>query len=149
VAAGHGPGAVAQVAANLAQKGNPWGADEPDLIAVSGAKPARDVLVYFGAAARVHRPETMRALSKLLTRAGVTFSVLADERDPGLLLHQLGDTQAGAAAASALFGKIARSGVRIVVTPDTDAYRTFKGGFGEVEPLAGPEIWHASEFLAK
>jgi Fe-S oxidoreductase len=121
---------------------------EPDLVALTGANARSHVLVYFGSAARIRRPAAVRALATVLKAAGVGFSVLADESDPGLLLYQLGETDAAAIAAKELAAKITRSGARTVVTPDADAYRTLKVGFGHVPQLSGPTVWHASEFLA-
>lgn len=149
VAAGQAPNAVAQVKANIERTGNPWGEEEPDLFALTGAAAKARTLVYFGPAARVRRPATVRALVALLNKAGVSFSVLADEGDPGLLLQQLGETEAGTASAKALAGKIARSGVQTVLTPDAEAYQILKVGFGALSPLSGPTVRHTSEFLAQ
>ena len=149
IAAGQAPEAVAQVRDNIEKTGNPWGEQEPDLSALTGAKPREDVLVYFGPAARIRRPQSVGALAALLRRADVRFSVLCDEGDSGLLLYQLGDTEAGAGAARVLARKITQSGARTVVTSDADAYRTLKIGFGEVSPMSGSTVLHASECLAK
>jgi Fe-S oxidoreductase len=149
VAAGQAPPAVRQAVDNIEKTGNPWGEQEPDLRALTQAKLQQDVLVYFGSTARIRRLSTVKALTTLLNEAGVSFSVLADEGDPGLLLHQLGEAGKGAAAAKALAGKLRESGARTIITPDADAYQTFKVGFGERPPLSGIEILHASEFLGQ
>jgi Fe-S oxidoreductase len=149
VAAGRAPEAVGRVKANIEKTGNPWGEKEPDMFGLTGAKQQGNVLVYFGPTARVRRPAVVKALVALLKKAGVGFSVLADESDPGLLLHQLGEAEAGAAAATALAGKIAKSGARTVVTPDAEAYQTLKVGFGEVSALSGPTVRHSSELLVE
>lgn len=148
VLAAQAPEAVARVKANIQKVGNPWGKDEPDLLPLVGAKAQRDVLVYFGPSARVQRPAVLTALTGLLKAAGVGFSVMRDEGDPGLLLYQLGETEAGAQAAKALERKIAASGARTVITPDADAYRTLKVGFGEAMPLTTVKVQHTSELLA-
>jgi Fe-S oxidoreductase len=146
-ATGHAPKAVEHVKANIQQTGNPWGEREPDLLAMTASKRRADVLVYFGPTARIRRPAAINALTRLLVKAGVAFSVLAEEGDAGLLLHQLGEADAGATAATALASKIAKSGARTVVTPDAGAFQAFKQGFGDVPPLSGLEIRHSSEFL--
>jgi Fe-S oxidoreductase len=149
IAAGQAPDAVQEVKNNIETTGNPWGVEEPDLLALTGAKPQREVLVYFGPTARIRRPTALQSLVALLDRAGVRFSILGDESDPGLLLYQLGETEAGAAAATALALKIARFGARTVLTPDAEAYQTLKVGFGSVPPLSGAAVRHTSEFLAE
>jgi Fe-S oxidoreductase len=149
VTAGEAPKAVASVRRNVEETGNPWGEEEADLVSLKGAKPQRDVLVYFGPTARVRRQQVVTALATLFKRMNIKFSVLADENDPGLLLYQLGELDAGVAAAKSLAQKIARSGARIVVTPDADAYQTLKIGFGGVAPLSQIEVLHSSEFLLK
>src|SRR5262249_16960686 len=126
VGAGRAPDAVARVKGNIEEKGNPWGQEEPDLAAMTGAKPQRDVLVCFGSAARIRRPGSVTALTKLLNAADVGFSVLHEESDPGLLLYQLGEPEAGESAARGLSSRIGRSGAKHVVTPDADVYRTLK-----------------------
>jgi len=149
VAAGQAPAAVTQLKSNIAKTGNPWGGKEPDLAALEGVKPRSEVLVYFGPAARIRRPAAMTALAALLNKAGVDFSVLAEEGDPGLLLYTLGEVEAAAAAAQAVAEKIRRSGARTVVTPDAETYRTLKVGFGAVPALSGPAVQHSAEFLAE
>jgi Fe-S oxidoreductase len=146
VAAGKAPHAVAQIKANIQRTGNPWGEPEPDPGVLSGAGSSTEVLVYFGSAARIRRPNTVTALSTLLNTAGVAFSVLAEEGDPGLLQYQLGDEEAAMASASVLSAKIASSGARTVVTPDADAYRVLKAGIADVPPIAAA-VLHSSELL--
>jgi len=148
VAAGRAPEAVEHVKSNILQTGNPWGKSEPDLSSLPGVSTRSDVLVYFGSAARVTRPAVLSALANLLKTAGVRFSVLRDEGDPGLLLYQLGDTDAGEQAAGALARKVSESGAKTVITPDADAYRTMKVGFGDVTPST-VNIQHTSEFLSQ
>jgi Fe-S oxidoreductase len=149
VAADQAPPAVAQVKANINKTGNPWGELEPDLQALTQAKPGREVLVYFGPAARIKRPGVIGSLKTILEKGGIGFSVLDEESDPGLLLHHLGEQEAGAAASRELAHKIRGVGVRTIVTPDAEAYQAFKVGFGEQPPLTGVEILHTSEFLGK
>ena len=151
VRAGAAPVSVARTKKNLKEHGNPWGTAESDLGARVGLKgrPAGtpQVLLYFGATARVHRPGAIDALLRLVRKAGVAFTYLPEEGDPGLLLHQLGEVEAAGEAASALGRKIEESHAARVVTADADAYRALKAGFGNVPPLAGAAVQHASEFL--
>jgi Fe-S oxidoreductase len=149
VAANRAPPAVALVKAHIKKVGNPWGESEPDLRALTGANLEQEVLVYFGPTARIKRPGVISALNVILDKAGIGFSVLDEEGDPGLLLHQLGEQEAGAAAAGELAEKIRRSGARTVVTPDAEAYQALKVGFGGRPAHVGAEILHTSEFLAK
>lgn len=145
VAEGVAPASVAAVRENIATKGNPWGEKEPDVRKLTGAGKGK-TLVYVGSAARVRRPDSARALGKLLNKAGVSFSVLDEEGDPGLLLYQLGESDAASAAASRLATAIKKSGAKTVVTADADAYRALKAGFGDVK-AASVEVRHASEVL--
>ncbi len=149
VAAGAAPDWVLEVRQNVEQRGNPWGGEESDLSVLSGAQAGEDLLVYFGPAARIRRPATVKAFSSLLKAAEVRFSVLRDEGDPGLLLYQLGDSEAATRSANRLAEQIHRSGARRVVTPDADAYRVLKTGFGEVKPLSDQIVQHGSELLAQ
>jgi len=147
VAEGRAPAAVARVKANIEKTGNPWGESEPDLVALTGASPQKEVLVYFGPAARIQRPKSVSALASLLTAAEVHFSVLRQEPDSGLLLYQLGESEAATAVAQTLGRSILESGARTVVTSDAEAYRTLKVGFGDVPPLSAVEVRHTSELL--
>jgi Fe-S oxidoreductase len=149
VAAGHAPAAVAKVKTHLETTGNPWGEEEPDLRALPGAKPHAEVLVYFGASARIRRPGNLHAMATLMKKVSTSFAVLAEEGDPGLLLHELGEAEAGAAAARTLAKKVAASGARVIVTADAEAYRTFKTGVGTTPPLSNITVLHAAEFLAQ
>jgi Fe-S oxidoreductase len=149
VAANQAPPTVAQVKANVQKTGNPWAEAEPDLQALTQAQVGREVLVYFGPAARIKRPVVITALCAILEKGGIGFSVLDEEGDPGLLLHQLGEQEAGAAAARELVEKIRGSGARTIITPDAEAYQALKVGFGERPPLTDVEILHTSEFLVK
>jgi len=149
VAAGRAPAAVAQVKSNIEETGNPWGQVEPDLSALPGVGARGDVLVYFGPMARVRRPGVMNALAGLLRVGGVRFSVLRDEGDPGLLLYQLGEIDAGEQAAKVLARKIAECDTATVITPDADAYRAMKVGFGNVAGLSAVKVQHTSEFLSQ
>ncbi len=149
VQAGAAPEAAAKVKANLEKAGNPWGEAEPDLAALAGAKAGSkaDLVLFFGPAARVRRPSVVKALGKLLGRAGAAFATLAGEGDSGLLLYQLGYAEAAHAAARALEEKIAKSGAKTVVTPDADGYRTLKSGFGDYAGAKGLNVLHAAECL--
>ena len=149
VAAGYAPPTVSRVKANIAATGNPWGEPEPDLRALSGGGSRQNVLLYFGPTARIKRVGVIQALNRILEKLGIGFSVLNDERDPGLLLHQLGEWESGAAAAQVLAERIVRSGADTLITPDAEAYQTFKVGFGETPALAGPAVLQVSEFLEK
>lgn len=147
VLAGRAPAMVRAVRDNIDKTGNPWGETEPDLVALTGARPQSDLLVYFGPAARIRRPGSVTALAGLFKAAEVAFSVLRCERDPGLLLYQLGEAEAGMEAARALACQIAQSGAKMIVTPDADAYRTLKMGLANVAPLSGLDVRHTSELL--
>jgi Fe-S oxidoreductase len=149
VASGRAPAVVLQVRRNIEARGNPWGESEPDLRGLPGARDRAEVLLYFGSTARVRRPGVVTGLAKAFRTAGMDFTVLADEGDPGLLLYELGESEAAAAAASALTGKIAGSGARTLVTPDAETYRALKSGFGPVAALTGVAVRHSSELLAE
>jgi Fe-S oxidoreductase len=149
VAANLAPTTVARVKANIKKVGNPWGEPEPDLRTLTRAKLKQEVLVYFGPTARIKRPGVIGALKVIFEKGGIGYSVLDEEGDPGLLLHQLGEQEAGIAAVKELAEKIRRSGVRTIVTPDAESYQALKVGFGERPPIAGVEVLHAAEFLTK
>jgi Fe-S oxidoreductase len=149
VKAGAAPGAVAEVRANVEKTGNPWGVAEPDLAKLAGASKGAATLVYFGPAARVKHPLAVAALSKLLRKAGVAFSVLPDEGDPGLVLYQLGEAEAAGAAARALQLKIEKSGAKEVVVQDADAARVLGAGFEDYPGLPKTiAVRPAAELLA-
>jgi Fe-S oxidoreductase len=147
VAAGAAPSVVSQVKSNIERTGNPWAETEPALSALTGARARSEVLVYFGPTARIKRPSAITALTTVLRKAEVEYSILPSEGDPGLLLYELGHPEAAISAAGTLARKITDSGARTVVTPDAEAYRTLKSGFGGVSPLQDIKVHHASEFL--
>lgn len=149
VLAGAAPHAVAQVRTNIERTGNAWGEDEPQLDTMTGAKLQQEVLLYFGPAARIRRRTVVDAVATIFRKLRIDFSVLAAEGDPGLLLYQLGEIEAGEAATRALVEKIARAGARTVVTPDADAYRALKMGVGRSPGLAGISVAHISEYLVQ
>ena len=150
VKAGAAPPPVGMLRSAIEKTGNPWGKKEPDLAKLTGAAANADLLVYFGPAARVQRPSAAEALGKLLNKAGVSFMVLKDEGDPGVMLYQLGENEAANTAAAGLLKKIETSGAKKVVTADADAFRMLKSGFGEV--AGGPksvEVVHAADLLSE
>jgi Fe-S oxidoreductase len=150
VQAGAAPESVAQVRRNIETFGNPWGETEPDLRALVGAEsaPSPEVLVYFGATARVQRPNVVRSMVRLLRQAGISFAYLSNEGDPGLLLYQLGEIEAAQDAARRLQEKLQERGITRIVTPDAESYRVFKVGFRDYPGLGpGWEVQHVSELL--
>jgi len=146
VAAGASPRSVNAVCSNVERCGNPWGLEEPDLLSLSGATSRAELLVYFGATARLKRRSVVLGLSLLLRSSGVPFTVLRNEGDPGLLLYQLGHVDAGISAATQLRERIAQSGAKTVITPDADAYRSLKAGFDRVAPVT-LQIRHSVDLL--
>jgi Fe-S oxidoreductase len=148
-AANLAPPAVGRVKAGITETGNPWGEAERDWQALTNARHGQKLLIYFGSTARVKRPGVIGALARILDKLDVGYSVLEEEADPGLLLYQLGERQAGEAAAKEFIEKIRSSGAQTVVTPDAEAYQMLKSGLGGQIPLHDREILHSSEFIER
>jgi Fe-S oxidoreductase len=151
-AAGWAPASAREVLANFNATGSPFPSQDssnPSLAALAGeSKKGAPVLLYFGSAARCRRTAVVRSLASLLRGAGVEFQVLADERDTGLLLYQLGYHNEARAAAARLEAGLRHSGATTLVTPDADAFRALATGFGDLAGISKPRrVVHASEFL--
>lgn len=149
IKAGTAPAVVKEVRQNIEKVGNPWGGKEPDLAALTGTSSKGDTLVYFGPWARIKRPGSVKALAAVLKKAGVSYSFLPEEGDPGLLSYQLGDVEEGYAAARVLEGKISKAGAGTVVVLDAAAWRVLSAGFGEHPAIKGPKVRHVSQYLAE
>lgn len=150
VQAGAAPDSVRKVKQNIEAFGNPWGETEADLRKRVGAESTAkaEVLVYFGATARVRRPNVVRSIVRLLRKAGVSFAYLADESDTGLLLYQLGEVKAAETVARRLHQRLEETGIKRVVTADAESYRVFNVGFRDYPGLGpGWEVRHISELL--
>ena len=79
------PENVQAVLENIENCGNIYGCEKPSYAAEKG----KDVLVYVGEAAAVRAPEMVRAYLSLLDKAGVGYTVLADEPASGVMLGDL------------------------------------------------------------
>lgn len=93
------------------------------------------VALFFGPSAR---PETVRALVKILRAAGVPFAHLASEGDPGSILYQLGDFEGAVEAARRVEKALGGLQPRTLVVLDAGAYRTLKAGLPALSAGEGP-----------
>lgn len=119
-------------------------------VAAGGGSPAgtASIALFFGPSSR---PEASRALVKILKAAGVPFTHLAQEADPGSTLYALGDFEGAAEAARKVEKSVAALKPRTLVVLDAESYRTLKAGVAGWSGLtaAGWTVVHATEFVAQ
>lgn len=148
------PAGVRKVIGNLEATGNIFGLAPNDLSpalrdAIRALPAKAQTLLYLGGTARCKMPEIALALVRLLQKAGVSFTVLADEPQSGA---ELGDMigfvddvrQVARKCAEAVNG----TGAKTIVVLDPNSARLFKqqcAGWGI--PFAG-EIVTATAFVA-
>ncbi len=79
------PESVQKVLDKIEETGNIYGEEKPSCAKETG----KEVLLYVGATAAIKAPEMVKAYMALLDRAGVGYTVLADEPESGLMLGDL------------------------------------------------------------
>jgi Fe-S oxidoreductase/nitrate reductase gamma subunit len=107
-----------------------------------------DVLLWVGSAGALqeHGQKEMRALAKLLKRAGVNFAILGrEEKSTGDLARRVGNEFLFETLAQENIETLNRYGVRKIVTPCPHAFNTLKN---EYPRLGGRyEVHHYTEYL--
>lgn len=150
------PGKAADALAELRAADNPggrplasrldWAADLA--LPVLAQKRECDVLLWLGDGAfELRNQRTLRALIKLLRRAGIDFAVLAEEElDCGDLARRLGDEATFQDLAMRNIATLARYRFARIVTADPHAFHSLKN---EYPALGGRyEVIHHTTFLA-
>ncbi|MBL8669053.1 MAG: DUF3483 domain-containing protein [Alphaproteobacteria bacterium] len=125
-----------------------WAADLGIPVLGTAEKPLCDVLLWQGDAAFTERGRrSLRALAKLLQRAGVDFAILGDaETDCGDAARRLGRESAFRAQAAAVQAVLDARRFRRMVTIDPHALHCFKHEY----PALGVRLWvlHHTQLLA-
>jgi Fe-S oxidoreductase len=149
---GLAPAAVSEIARRIRETGNPYGIKENGVSAIVGksSAPAPDMAIFLGSAARTQRPQTAKALIKILNRLGIGFEVLEGEADSGFLSYQLGDFQAASEQAKKITALLQSIRAKKLVVLSASAYRMFTTRYARFgAPLPeGMKVLHATEFLS-
>ena len=139
------PEAVAAVIENVENTGNIYGVEKPTY----GAEKGKDVLVFVGEAAAVRAPEMVRAYLSLLDKAGVGYTVLADEPASGLMLGDLiGYTEEVREQAGACAAAIKAAGAEKIVALDSYDAQIFAEKYPEWGLELGAPVVTATAYLA-
>lgn len=148
------PANVQKLVDNLAATGNVFGLPAAERLAavgdaVKGLPAKADTLLYLGAAACYKTPEIAAALASLLKKAGVSFTVLADEPSSGAELGDLigfvDDVRAVSAKCAAA---INATGAKEIVVLDPLAARVFKQQYPEWGVVLNGTVATATAFVA-
>ncbi len=153
---GLAPAAVSAVASRVKETGNPFGAKKDGvkaLVEKSGGTPAGapEVVLYFGSAARVQRPQAARALIRLMQSLEIPFEVLDGESDSGFVAYQLGDFQSAANQAGRVAAELKGCRSRKLIALGGSDYRMFTTRYSRIGAAlpAGTSVLHATEFLGQ
>lgn len=134
------PAAVAPVVDRVLETGSIYAASNP----VTGAFPEKaDVLLVLGETARAKRPDIVAAAISLLKKAGVNFTVLADEPPVGAMMFDLvGEINEVKSVAESFAEKAKATGAETIVLLDPADTRMIKQeyarwgiSFGAVETI--------------
>jgi Fe-S oxidoreductase len=153
---GRAPAAVSTVARNVKNTGNPFGLKEEGMKALvekSGGNVAGtpEVILYFGSTARLQRPQSARALIKVLRSLKIPFETLKEEPDSGFLSYQLGDFISAAEQARKVAVQLKECRAKKFIVLGASDYRMFTtrySRFGAALP-EGLSVSHVTEFLSR
>lgn len=148
------PAGVRKVIENLDGTGNIFGLArtdmDPALQKAIQALPAKaDVLLYLGGTARFKTPEIALAVISLLKKAGVSFTVLADEPPSGAEHGDLtGFVDEVRRTARECAAAVAATGAGTLVCLDAAAARMMRQQYGEWGVSSGAEPVTATAYVA-
>jgi Fe-S oxidoreductase len=150
---GLAPAVVSEIARRIRETGNPYGIKEKGVSALVGKSfaAAPEIAIFFGSAARTQRPQTAKALVKILHHLKIGFEVLEEETDSGFLSYQLGDFRAAAEQAKKVVTQLKNIRAKKLVVLSASAYRMFttrSARFGSPLP-EGLKVLQATEFLSE
>jgi len=149
---GKAPLEVVQVLKNIREKGNPYGLKEGGIeTLVKGCRVEKDpeVILFFGSSARIHRPEIIVAVIKIMSFLKIPFTFLDPEVDSGFLFYQFGDFKGAADYGKWVAGMIRRLETSKLIVLSASDYRMFTtrySRFGSPLPK-GMNVIHITEFL--
>ena len=139
------PEAVMELIENIEKSGNIYGQQKP-----SFAQEGSDVLVYIGEVAACKAPEMAKNLLAVLSKAGVSAKVLADEPASGVMLADLmGYVDEVAQQAKACAAAINATGLKTVVVLDSYDAEIMKQRYAQWGAEIEAEIVTATAFVAK
>jgi Fe-S oxidoreductase len=144
-----------KIAAEIKAKDNPLGEPKDKRVSwlsASETLPEKaDVLYWAGCMASYRSQETARATVKILSKAGVDFTMLGqDEGCCGSVLIRTGQRELiENGYAKANVEKIAAKGTKTLVTACAGCYRTFKEDYRATLGALPFEVLHVSEYLER
>jgi Fe-S oxidoreductase len=153
---GLAPAVVADLAAVIQNRGNPYGVKEEGVSALiknAGGKisPAPEIAVFFGSAARTQRPQVVKSFIKILKSIRIPFEVLEGETDSGFLSYQLGDFKTAGNQAKKVVDLLAKTRAKKLVVLSASDFRMLTlryARFGAPLP-GGMQALHVTEFLSQ
>ena len=146
------PAAIMQEIENITTKNNIFGLENDEAFAAEAAKHpvGKDTLLFVGQAGRTVAAATAVAAMQLLSKAGVEFSVLADEPASGGYLGDLmgytGDVQAVAKKAAEA---VKASGAKKLIVLNPYDACIFRDQYSQWELLDGVEVVTFTTVLAE
>jgi len=147
------PVVVSEIARRIQETGNPHGIPEKGVSAIVGQSPpgTPEIALFLGSAARTQRPQSAKALARILHNLKIGFEVLERETDSGFLSYQLGDFWAASEQAKKVAEQLRSIRAKKLVVLSASAYRMFTTRFvrfGASLP-EGLKVLHATEFLGE
>ncbi len=141
------PAPAQRVTDRVLESGNPFGDTAPQF-STEGLPDKADVLLYLGHTARHRTPEIARALMSLLKKAGVSFTVLADEPGSGIELADLmGYVEDARQMAMACACAVNETGAKTLVVLDTYDAAAFRHEYADWGIALAPEVVTATAFV--
>jgi len=152
VALGQEPAAVRQIKEHVLETGNPFGLPAAERFA-AWASPAlfrrqAEVVYYVGCETAYRQPQIAQAFTRLLTAAGVDFTLLQGERSTGKPLSLLGYQSEARAAAQQLAAEIKTARPKLVVTTCPSAFDALVTDYPALGvDLGGIDVLHATQYI--
>jgi Fe-S oxidoreductase len=145
------------MAANVRKSRNIYGAEHGERRKwMAGAfKPASkaDVVYFVGDSSAYRHPEIAQATARLLEKAGVPFTVLADEWSSGHELFATGQMDAAREMAEHNIRAVQDSGAATVIASDAEAYKTLKVDYPRIMGKSTADmpysVLHITEYIDK
>ena len=107
-----------------------------------------DVILYIGSYVRNNSQDIAKAAIDILEKAGVNYTLLKEESNPGLIAYQMGMPKQAKELARSEIEKINALNSKKLVTLNPSDFRVFSGGINifDVQGLK-PEVIHITQVL--
>lgn len=150
VSKGLAPEAVEVMKVSLLEKDNARNLDKQSAFTATAEEIKADILYYLGEEVNYKNHEIAEAVTGILKKSGVSYTLLKDEPSGGKILDLLGYREEAKEKAKVLLGRIKATGCTTLLVSDPLAYDAFKNDYPEwgLDLGEGLTIVHVSEYFS-